>query len=40
MGAEIPPLPEAVAAFKDALSRCREAEDTLKRVMIEGGWIV
>lgn len=40
IGADIPPLPEAVAAFKDALSRCREAEDNLKRVMIEGGWIV
>lgn len=38
IGADIPPLPEAVAAFKDALARCREAEDNLRRVMIEGGW--
>ena len=39
IGADIPPLPEAVAAFKDALARCREAEDELGRVMHEGGWL-
>lgn len=39
IGADIPPLPEAVAAFKDALARCREAEDNLRRVMHEGGWL-
>jgi type I restriction enzyme M protein len=39
IGADIPPLPEAVAAFKDALARCREAEDNLRRVMSEGGWL-
>ena len=39
IGADIPPLPEAVAAFKDALARCREAEDQLRRVMVEGGWL-
>jgi type I restriction enzyme M protein len=39
IGADIPPLPEAVAAFKDALARCREAEDNLRRVMTEGGWL-
>jgi len=39
IGADIPPLPEAVAAFKDALARCREAEDQLRRVMHEGGWV-
>jgi type I restriction enzyme M protein len=39
VGADIPPLPEAVAAFKEALARCREAEDNLRRVMIEGGWL-
>jgi type I restriction enzyme M protein len=39
IGADIPPLPEAVAAFKDALSKCREAEDNLRKVMIEGGWL-
>lgn len=39
IGADIPPLPEAVAAFKDALARAREAEDNLRRVMVEGGWL-
>ena len=39
IGADIPPLPEAVAAFKDALAKCRAAEDELRRVMIEGGWL-
>lgn len=39
IGADIPPLPEAVAAFKDALAKCREAEDTLRRVLHEGGWL-
>jgi type I restriction enzyme M protein len=39
IGADIPPLPEAIAAFKDALARCREAEDNLRRVMHEGGWL-
>jgi type I restriction enzyme M protein len=37
--ADIPPLPEAVAAFKEALAKCREAEDELRRVMEEGGWL-
>ena len=36
---DIPPLPEAIAAFKAALSRCREAEDRLAQVMAEGGWL-
>ncbi|MBZ5713768.1 N-6 DNA methylase [Nannocystis pusilla] len=39
IGADIPPLPEAVAAFKAALAKCREAEDNLRRVMHEGGWL-
>ena len=39
IGADIPPLPEAVAAFTDALAKCREAEDNLRRVMQEGGWL-
>ena len=39
IGADIPPLPEAVAAFKDALTKCREAEDQLRTVMLEGGWL-
>ena len=36
---DIPPLPEAIAAFKEALTRCREAEDRLALVMSEGGWL-
>lgn len=36
---DIPPLSEAIAAFKDALSHCREAEDRLSQVMNEGGWL-
>ena len=39
IGADIPPLPEAVAAFKDALVKCREAEAHLRTVMVEGGWL-
>jgi type I restriction enzyme M protein len=39
IGADIPPLPEAVAAFKDALARCRATEDHLRSVMVEGGWL-
>ena len=36
---DIPPLPEAIAAFKNALTRCREAEDRLAKVMVDGGWL-
>jgi type I restriction enzyme M protein len=36
---EIPPLPTAIAAFKDALSRGREAEDHLAQIMEQGGWL-
>ena len=36
---EIPPLPDAIAAFKEALTRCREAEERLAQVMTEGGWL-
>ena len=36
---DIPPLPEAIAAFKAALARCREAEAALEKVMLEGGWL-
>ena len=39
IGQDIPPLPEAVADFKAALVRCREAEDALRREMVEGGWL-
>jgi type I restriction enzyme M protein len=34
---DIPSLPEAVAEFKQALARCREAEDHLRRMIKEGG---
>jgi len=39
IGNEIPPLPDAVAAFKQALGEARAAEDRLREVLIEGGWI-
>lgn len=39
IGVDIPPLEEAIADFKQALQRCREAEDALRREMIEGGWL-
>ena len=36
---DIPPLPEAVAAFKDAFTEARAAEDQLRTVLTEGGWL-
>ena len=39
IGEDIPPLPEAVAAFKDALTEARVAEDHLRTVLTEGGWL-
>jgi type I restriction enzyme M protein len=36
---DIPPLPEAIQAFKAALNRCRDAEEKLAKVMNEGGWL-
>lgn len=39
IGADIPPLPEAVAAFKAALASYREAEEHLRKVMAEGDWL-
>ena len=36
---DIPPLPEAIESFKSALTRCREAEDRLAKVMVEGDWL-
>lgn len=38
-GEDIPPLPEAVAAFKEALSEARRAEDNLREVLTQGGWL-
>ena len=39
LGEDIPPLREAVRDFQDALARCREAEDRLRRLMREGEWL-
>ncbi len=39
IGVDIPPLAEAVRDFKAALARVREAEEELRRVMVEGGWV-
>lgn len=39
IGEDIPPLPEAVAAFKSALAEARVAEDHLREVLTEGGWL-
>ena len=39
IGEDIPPLPEAVAAFKEALAEAAPAEDRLREVLAEGGWL-
>ena len=39
IGEDIPPLPEAIGAFKTALADARAAEDHLRRVLNEGGWL-
>ena len=39
IGADIPPLEVAIAEFKEALGRVREAEENLRRVINEGGWL-
>jgi len=39
IGEEIRPLPEAVAAFKQALAEARAAEDRLREALTEGGWL-
>ena len=39
IGEDISPLPEAVAAFTKALSEARAAEDHLRTVLTEGGWL-
>ena len=39
IGKEVPPLPEAGAAFKQALAEARAAEDRLRRVLVEDGWL-
>ena len=39
IGEDIPPLPEVVAAFKEALTETRAAEDHLRTVLTERGWL-
>jgi type I restriction enzyme M protein len=39
IGEDIPPLPEAIADFKAALARVLEAEDKLRELMQDGGWL-
>lgn len=39
IGEDIPSLPEAVRSFKAALKEAREAEDHLRTVLTEGGWL-
>ena len=39
VGADVPPLPEAVAAFKRALAEAQAAEDRPRRVLGEDGWL-
>lgn len=39
IGQDIPPLPEAIEAFKTALADARAAEDHLRKVLTEGGWL-
>lgn len=39
IGMHIPPLSEAVVAFKKALAEARTAEDRLGEVLTEGGWL-
>lgn len=36
---DIPPLPDAIASFKESLTRCREAEQRLIQAMFDGGWL-
>jgi len=36
---DIPSLPEAVEAFRQALADARAAEDHLRSVLVEGGWL-
>lgn len=36
---DIPPLPQAIAEFKAALERCRQAEAHLQQLMEKGDWL-
>ncbi len=39
VGEDLPSLPAAVAAFRQALTEVRTAEDHLRRVLVEDGWL-
>ena len=39
IGEDILPLPEAISAFKEVLTEVRAAEDHLRTVLKEGGWL-
>lgn len=39
VGQDIPPLPEAIESFKVALAEARNAEDHLRKVLLDGGWL-
>jgi len=39
IGKDIPPLAETVATFEKALAEARTAEDRLRTVLTEGGWL-
>lgn len=36
---DIPTVAEATADFKAALERCKQAEDELRRLIVDGGWL-
>lgn len=39
LGEEMPPLPKAIVAFKQAITDARAAEDRLREVLQDGGWL-
>jgi type I restriction enzyme M protein len=39
VGEDIPSLPEAIVAFKQAMADARAAEDRLRDVLTERGWL-
>lgn len=39
IGEDVLPLPKAAAAFKEALGEARAAENHLRRVLVEDGWL-
>ena len=39
VGEDVPPLPEALAALRQALAEARSAEDRLRLVLVEDGWL-